>query len=161
MYLPLQQDRKKTGEASRWKTESQQIETKMRRKSGDLFDVLLSALTKVRVGSQSYILATLLDITERKRLEESLRQSQKMEGIGHLAGGIAHEFNNILAGMMMNLGLARMSDATGRNADLIDTLDGSCQKAADLVKQLLAFSRQSVIERRPSRTLLPSLSKLR
>jgi PAS domain S-box-containing protein len=146
-YLPSMQDRNRLV-SELLEEGSQQIETKFRRKSGELFDVLLSA-HPVQVGSQSYVLGTLLDITGRKHLEESLRQSQKMEGIGHLAGGIAHEFNNILGTMMMNLGLAGMSDGGGRNADLIDTLDGSCQKAADLVKQLLAFSRQSVIERRP------------
>lgn len=146
-YLPSARDRSRLV-STLLDEGSQQIETKFRRKSGELFDVLLSA-HPVRVGNQTYILGTLLDITERKHLEESLRQSQKMEGIGHLAGGIAHEFNNILGTMMMNLGLARMSDGIGRSGDMIDTLDGSCQKAADLVKQLLAFSRQSVIERRP------------
>jgi two-component system, cell cycle sensor histidine kinase and response regulator CckA len=89
------------------------------------------------------------DITERKRLEERLRQSQKMEGIGHLAGGIAHEFNNILAAMMASLSLVRTAQMDVESRAMLAVTDDLAKKAADIVKRLLAFSRQSVMRAEP------------
>lgn len=84
------------------------------------------------------------DITMNKRLEEQLRQAQKMESIGQLAGGIAHDFNNLLGGIM---GFAELlQDSLQDDPSLLtctqEIIDTS-QRAADLVSQLLAFSRRS------------------
>ena len=89
------------------------------------------------------------DITERKKaaeerhkLEQQLRQSQKLEAVGTLASGIAHDFNNILAGIYGFTGLAR--EAAGGNAELADYLNEinmASKRAAELVRQILAFSR--------------------
>src|SRR5271168_3859241 len=83
-----------------------------------------------------------LDITDRKQLEEQLRQSQKMEAVGRLAGGIAHDFNNLL---MVIQGYADLlaerlpvGDALRRNAEQIQM---ASQRATSLTRQLLAFSR--------------------
>lgn len=90
-----------------------------------------------------------LDITERKRLEERLQYSQKMESIGHLAGGVAHEFNNLLAAMIMYINLAQLNEPGEDCRPILSDVSGLCNRAANLVKQLLAFSRQSVLRMEP------------
>jgi PAS domain S-box-containing protein len=100
----------------------------------------------IEFGNQPAFLLSFNDITARRQLEDRLRQSQKMEGIGHLAGGMAHEFNNILAGIMLSLELAQMQDMHSEARDLLQGVHSSCRRAADLIKQLLAFSRQSHLQ---------------
>lgn len=86
------------------------------------------------------------DVTQRKSLEAQLRQSQKLEGIGQLAGGVAHDFNNILAAIMMHLGLLQMNKDLDRDiAQSLTELDGEARRAATLTRQLLMFSRRSVL----------------
>ncbi|HEY3900332.1 MAG TPA: PAS domain S-box protein [Chthoniobacter sp.] len=89
------------------------------------------------------------DITERRQIEERLRQSQKMEAIGQLAGGVAHDFNNILAAIMMEVELA----ATVRNLpqearEGLQVIGAASEKAAALTRQLLLFSRRQVMQPR-------------
>ena len=86
------------------------------------------------------------DITERKHLEEQLRQSQKMEAVGQLAGGIAHDFNNILTvitGLCSLLQLEQRLEADQN--EKIDQVLSAAEKAAQLTRGLLAFSRKQVI----------------
>ncbi|MEM9481150.1 MAG: ATP-binding protein [Verrucomicrobiota bacterium] len=88
------------------------------------------------------------DITEQKQLQLSLQQAQKMEAIGRLAGGVAHDFNNLLTGIIGNLQLAQMGK-TGSNSDegqFIESAKKAGQRAAELVKQLLGFSRRTHLE---------------
>lgn len=90
------------------------------------------------------------EVTERKRLEEQLRQAQKMEAIGQLAGGVAHDFNNILAAILMHLGL--LEEESGLNDSMrasLKELTHEAQRAAGLTRQLLAFSRRQVIQIKP------------
>jgi PAS domain S-box-containing protein len=125
----------------------EQLETKFRWKSGEIGDALVSG-SLVQVRDESCLLCMIADITEHKKLEDQLRQSQKMEGIGQLAGGMAHEFNNILAAVLMSLELAETSPAA-ESGSLLQEVKGLCLKAAQMIKQLLAFSRKSVIQLHP------------
>ena len=95
------------------------------------------------------MVGTVQDITERKQLEAQLRQAQKMEAIGQLAGGVAHDFNNILTVILGHVGLL-----VSRNhwpADILDSIKqigASADRAANLTRQLLAFSRRQVLQMR-------------
>ncbi|HEY3417541.1 MAG TPA: PAS domain S-box protein [Armatimonadota bacterium] len=87
--------------------------------------------------------AIFLDVTERRRAEEQLLQAAKMESIGRLAGGVAHDFNNILTGIIgfTELSLAQLGSNTSGQANLHEVLS-LADRAANLTRQLLAFSRQ-------------------
>ena len=90
------------------------------------------------------------DITDKDRLEQQLRQAQKMESLGTLAGGIAHDFNNILAAIFGYTEIALTEDIKppAVREDLHRVLE-ACGRAKNLVKQILAFSRQSKSEPKP------------
>jgi PAS domain S-box-containing protein len=89
------------------------------------------------------------DVTERKKLEEQVLHSQRMEAIGTLAGGIAHDLNNILAPVLMMMGILKLklTDATDRQ--LIDLVESSVQRGAGIINQLLLFSRHVTGENAP------------
>ena len=90
------------------------------------------------------------DITERRKLEEQLRQSQKMEGIGQLAGGVAHDFNNILAGIILEIELVPGLDILPESArEALRNVRSLADRAAKLTRQLLLFSRRQVMQVRP------------
>jgi PAS domain S-box-containing protein len=83
-----------------------------------------------------------LDVTEQRAAEERLRQAAKMEALGQLAGGVAHDFRNLLTAMLGNLSLAR-SSAPAEIAPLLRDAEQAAQRAVGLVGQLLAFSRKT------------------
>jgi two-component system cell cycle sensor histidine kinase/response regulator CckA len=95
-------------------------------------------------------LVQMQDTTERRRLEEQLRQAQKMEAIGQLAGGVSHDFNNILTAIFANVELMRgaLEDKSSRFPlrDGLDQIERSSQRAAVLTRQLLTFSRRQLIK---------------
>jgi PAS domain S-box-containing protein len=89
------------------------------------------------------------DITERRKLESQFRQSQKMEGIGRLAGGVAHDFNNILAVIQMQSELLKISGAlSAEQSEYADEIGATVQRAAALTRQLLLFSSREVFQPR-------------
>jgi len=86
-------------------------------------------------------------ISQRERLEEQLRQAQKMEAIGRLAGGIAHDFNNLLTAIIGNADLALLSITEEDLVwDNIKDISSTAERAAELTRQLLAFSRKQIIK---------------
>ncbi|QWV93855.1 response regulator [Geomonas oryzisoli] len=100
-----------------------------------------------RQGEVTHYLILKDDITERHKLEEQLRQSQKMEAIGQLAGGVAHDFNNILM-VIMGFGSMLTADAllSSQQKEKVEHILESADKGAQLTASLLAFSRKQVMK---------------
>jgi len=122
------------------------LEITFRTKSGEQRTALDSAEI-IEVAGQKCIIAFFKDITERKFLEQQLRQAQKMEAVGRLSGGIAHDFNNLLGviiGYSELLGERVVEHASLRKN--VEEIKKAGHRAADLTRQLLAFSRQQVLD---------------
>jgi PAS domain S-box-containing protein len=119
------------------------------------FDTIYSPYWNAE-GELDGVVGIAIDITslmsaneERQRLQSLLLQAQRMEAIGQLAGGVAHDFNNILAAMLMYLGQLQMDEnLTADMQSSLKTLEECANRAANLTRQLLAFSRRQVIQRR-------------
>ena len=92
-------------------------------------------------GQPKSILAINTDVTERKRLEDQILRAQRMESIGTLAGGIAHDLNNVLAPILMSIDLLRLSEADPRRLGILSTIEGSARRGADMVRQVLSFAQ--------------------
>ena len=100
-------------------------------------------------GRVTAIVPEAVEITERRRAEEALRQAQKMEAVGQLTGGLAHDFNNLLAGIVGNLQLMRVrlgQGSVGSLARYIDAAESIADRAAALTHRLLAFSRRQTLD---------------
>lgn len=100
-------------------------------------------------GAVDFFAAMARDVTEVHRLEQQLRQSQKMEAIGRLAGGIAHDFNNILSVILgyVDVDLDELEEGNVLRQDLLE-VQRAARRAADLTQQMLAFSRKQVLRPR-------------
>jgi PAS domain S-box-containing protein len=140
--LPTATDRLRRGESIR------QYETVRVTKEGARLNVLIT-LSPIRdpAGTIVGVSKVTRDITERKRLEDQLRQAQKMEAIGQLAGGIAHDFNNLLTAILGYANMVRDNLAADdpRRRD-VDEIVRAGDRAAALTRQLLAFGRKQVLQ---------------
>ncbi len=124
------------------------LSCQLRRSDGTIRQIMLSS-EPVSLGPTPCLLLVAEDITDELKLESQLRQAQKMEVIGRMAAGIAHEFNNVLTVIQGNTGLLQTAGANmlDRNA-LLNQIMLASQRAATFTKQLLAFSRKQVLQTR-------------
>ena len=127
-------------------------ECRLRTRSGDLLPVEFNA-TRAMIAERAVIIATARDLTdrqraeeERKRLESRLHHSQKMEAVGQLAGGVAHDFNNVLTAIQGSLDLALLNLPAGKGsvAEEIGNALSGVKQATGLTRQLLVFGRRDV-----------------
>ena len=124
-------------------------ECKLKAKNGSLRTTLLF-IEVIDLGIETCTLTVAHDVTERLHLESQLRQALKMEAVGRLAAGVAHDFNNILTVIQGNaeVALARKSIPAEFSRPLEHIADAA-QRAASLTRQLLTFSRQTVMQTTP------------
>jgi PAS domain S-box-containing protein len=121
-------------------------EGKIRNQAGALIEVLVS-LSPIALGDQPHVLLLAQDISERALLERQLRQAQKMEAIGQLAAGVAHDFNNILTIIQGHAGLMQQKlDAESSQRKSLEQITRAAARAATLIRQLLMFSRKQVMQ---------------
>ncbi|MDR3458141.1 MAG: PAS domain-containing protein [Verrucomicrobiae bacterium] len=100
-----------------------------------------------QAGEVYRVVGTAEDITDRRKLEEQLRHAQKMEAIGQLAGGVAHDFNNILAVIRMQSDLMRFDDdLSEEQKGGVDEITAAAERATNLTRQLLLFSRHEKMQ---------------
>ncbi len=144
-----------------WRRDEQRRQMLAQLRAGGVFrDVEVEWLTRSRetrtgllsaeviaFAGEPHFLLHFQDVTERKQLEGQLRQAQKMEAIGRLAGGVAHDFNNVLTAIFGYVDILReeLPADSAAQRDLAEVRRAS-ERAASLTKQLLAFSRQQVLE---------------
>jgi two-component system cell cycle sensor histidine kinase/response regulator CckA len=121
----------------------------LRRSDGSIRQTLIST-EPLYLGDVPAQLLLVHDVTEQLKLESQLRQSQKLEAIGRMSAGIAHEFNNLLTIIQGDVGILRNADPNfaGRNA-LLDQIMQASLRAAGFTKQLLAYSRKLVLQPKP------------
>jgi len=100
-------------------------------------------------GKPRLLLSLFRDATSHRRLEEQLRQSQKLEAIGQLAGGIAHDFNNILTIILGHATLLTMAKLDAKSLVSAQQIKQASERAAGLTRQLLAFGRKQIFNPRP------------
>ena len=121
-------------------------EAKLRKEAGALIEVLVS-LSPIALGEQSHVLLVAQDVSERALLERQLRQAQKMEAIGQLAAGVAHDFNNILTVIQGHAGLMQQKlDPSSPQKKSLEQIARAAARAATLIRQLLMFSRKQVMQ---------------
>ena len=128
---------------------SYQIEKRFIHKNGQPVPVLLSvSLVRDSQGDPLYFVSQVLDLTARREAEAKLLQSQKMEAVGQLTGGVAHDFNNLLTVILGNIRLLerQMSDGDALVLKQLGSASAAARRAADLTKRLLAFSRKGSLE---------------
>jgi two-component system cell cycle sensor histidine kinase/response regulator CckA len=120
-----------------------------RRKDGTIIQV--EAISSPLVfGGRNTRLVLATDITEKKLLEEKFLHAQRLESIGMLAAGIAHDLNNVLAPIMLAAPMLRANASTPRDLRILDTLEQNAARGAGLVKQILGFAHSSTGELRPT-----------
>jgi two-component system, cell cycle sensor histidine kinase and response regulator CckA len=121
----------------------------VRTKSGEVRNTLVS-VECLELGREPHLLVIVQDVTEQLRLEGQLRQSQKMEAVGQLAAGVAHDFNNILAVIQGHASLMLADHPAAPDLQpSLEAISGAAERASKLVRQLLTFSRKQALQPQP------------
>jgi two-component system, cell cycle sensor histidine kinase and response regulator CckA len=121
------------------------------RKDGTTFPVLVHAAAIVEDGKAVGIRGFIIDISDKKNLEEQIIRAQKMEAIGSLAGGIAHDFNNLLMGILGNTSLMLMNmDSSHPFHDRLKSMEEYVKQGSDLTRQFLGFARGGKYDVKPT-----------
>ena len=126
------------------------FECRIIRRDGEERWILARGRHRLESDGQSRRVAGIVqDITERKRLEEQLRRSQRLEAVGQLAGGVAHDFNNILAVIQLQASLLKMAEGlSDEHRGHARDIEQASERAAKLTRQLLQFSRKEALRQR-------------
>ncbi|HTX18885.1 MAG TPA: PAS domain S-box protein [Bacteroidota bacterium] len=120
----------------------------LRRPSGEIREVLFS-WEAVEIQNEACMVATIVDITEQKKLYEQNLQLQRLDTIGSLAGGIVHDMNNILGPILMALTIIKRKISEPGDKHIVELLETNAKRAADLSRQILTFARGSEMKRAP------------
>ena len=133
------------------------VERQFLGKDGHAVDTLFSAVPRPSPdGTAGRAIGGMVDVTERKRMEEALLQAQKMDAIGQLTGGVAHDFNNLLAVVQGNLELLRRRIPDDPNLSrLVENALQGTQRGAALTQRMLSFARQQSLS--PASVDMPAL----
>lgn len=127
----------------------EQLEIQALRKDGTQFPCELSIMTVGRAEGGPLFISTVRDVTERNRLEEQLRQAERMESVGQLAAGVAHDFNNILTIQQSYVSeLAELEGLPEKAREAITEIIAASERAAGLTRKLLAFGRKQAMQPR-------------
>lgn len=126
------------------------FEWRLKRPSGEIWDAEVQ-LAKLMINGENFLQFSLTDISERNRikkekflLEKQLNHTRKMDAIGKLAGGVAHDFNNMLGGIMGAAELLKLTKSLDKRSDeLVDIIMSASLRATDLIAKLLAFGRKT------------------
>ncbi|WP_414473896.1 PAS domain S-box protein [Microvirga sp. M2] len=118
-----------------------------KRKDGSVFPMEL-AVGEVKVGGQHLFTGFIRDLTAHQKIEQELRQAQKMEAVGQLTGGVAHDFNNLLTVILGNLEMLEMRLADERQLELVKEARETAEHGARLTERLLAFGRRQPLQPR-------------
>ena len=117
------------------------------RKDGSTFPMHLAVGEATHLGEPIYV-GIIRDLTERNQVESQLRQSQKMEAVGQLTGGLAHDFNNILMLISINVEALLDDEIPTRTRERLEQIEKAATRAAELTQQLLAYSRRQPLSPR-------------
>jgi hypothetical protein len=134
---PFEEIFKIVKEKGEWKGELRQIN----KDGGEIIVESRWTLVTDDEGRPKSIFGVSTDITEKKRIEAQFLRTQRLESIGTLAGGIAHDLNNVFQPIMMVLEILRLRFTDDKTQNLIDTLETSTMRGSNLVKQVLSFAR--------------------
>lgn len=140
-----------------------QAEKRYRHRDGRVIWANLTvSLQRTAEGEPQHLITMMQDITEKKELEAQYLRAQRLESIGQLAAGVAHDLNNILTPILMSARLLRDKVAPEVVEKRLDTIERSARRGAEVVKQLLAFGRGEAAQRVPlqPRLLVEELGKL-
>ncbi len=130
-------DRALAGDGELWVSEQ-----RMRRADGTFGDVVIrGVIMRDEAGSATRMIGGITDLTERRTLERQFLRAQRVESLGTLAGGIAHDLNNSLAPILMAVDLLQGADLGDDNVEVVDTIAKSARRSAEMVRKMLTYAR--------------------